>query len=205
LLLALTPKPRALIDRYAWYRIQEGCLMLKVILSLLGFAVVALIVLVAGFVAWGFYQSYEVRKWDAKIEALCAANDGKDVATRVYETVMAPETKEYFRDTTPVRSLGVPSRSEGVTLGPQYPYVTETRTVEVLNHDNPSVVKYTERIVRTSDNKILAERYGYQRADGGTLGIDHGEIRNCPDNTLKDSLEINVFLNHSRRSALEEK
>ncbi len=42
------------------------------------------------------YLEWDVKRWDAKIDALCAANGGKDVATRVYETAVAPETVEYF-------------------------------------------------------------------------------------------------------------
>ena len=150
------------------------------------------------------YASYVVRAADARIEALCAANGGKDVETRIYETVMAPETKEYFADLKPKRSLFIPSRSDGSKLGPQYPYVMETRVVEVLHEKDPSVVKYTERIVRVRDNKILGERYGYQRA-GGIPGPDPGEIRNCPKDSLHRSLDVRVFLNHPRRHELEMK
>jgi len=176
--------------------------MFKLIGSVLGFIVAAVLLAVIVYVAWAVYASYQVGRWDERIDALCAANGGKDVETRVYETVMAPETKEYFADLKPVRSLFVPSRSEGVTLGPQYPYVMETRVVEVLNPKNPSVVKYTERIVRVSDNKILGERFRYQRA-GGIPGPDPGQIRSCPKDTLVRRLEPNVFLNHPQRARME--
>jgi len=170
--------------------------MFKMFGSVLGFVAATVILVVAGSVAWAVYASYQVRQWDARIDALCAANGGKDVETRVYETVMAPETKEYFRETTPIRSLGVPSRPEGVTLGSRYPFVSETRVVEVLKRDNPSVVKYTERIVRTTDNKILGERYGYQRGGGGIPGIDPFTIRTCPALQTSGRLDVRVFLNH---------
>ena len=152
-----------------------------------------------------FYLSWDVARWDKKIDALCAANGGKDVAARIYETVAAPETKEYFVDMKPMRLFLVPERRSGVTLGPQYPYVTETRVVDVLNNKNPSVVKYTERIVRVSDNKILAERFGYQRAGGGIPGFDPDEIRTCPDVHTEGRLDVSTFTNHPRHAMSEKK
>lgn len=177
--------------------------MLRVMLSLLGYAAMALMLLVVGYISWGFYQSYEVRKWDAKIEALCAANDGKDVEARVYETVMAPETPQYLRGPETSKSMFVPYRSEGMTLGPEFPYVMENELLEVLNDANPRVVKYVERIVRVSDKKVLGERVRYQRAGGGMPGPDPAEIRNCPRSSLTRRLEPLVFLNYPQRAELE--
>ena len=177
----------------------------KTVLWGIGIPLLLLTVALVGLDAYGKHLSREVRRWDAEIDALCAADGGKNVATRVYERVLAPETKQYFSEIKPVRSLAVPTRLEGVPLGPEYPYVSETRVLEVLNKEDPSVVKYRERIVRVSDNKVLAERFGYQRAGGGIPGFNPGEIRTCPKATLKDSLDVNVFLNHPRRNILETK
>ncbi len=174
--------------------------MFKMFGSVLGFVAATVILVVIGSIAWAVYASYQVRQWDARIDALCAANGGKDVETRVYETVMAPETKEYFGASALSRTLFVPSRSSGMALGPQYQFVMETQVIEVLHERNPSVVKYTERIVRVNDNKILGERFGYQRA-GGIPGPDPGEIRSCPRDSLARRLEPLVFLNHPLRSS----
>jgi len=171
----------------------------------MGVVSIALIVVVTGLIVWALYLSWDVRRWDAKIDALCAANDGKDVATRVYETVMAPETKEYFVELPGRRSFSIPARRVGAPLGPQYPYAIETQVVEVLHRKNPSVVKYAERIVRVGDEKIMAERFGYQRGGGGIQLFDPGEIRNCPKDSLRESLEVNVFLNHPHRDVLDKK
>jgi len=162
---------------------------------IIGLALVTLI-------SWAAYLEYDVSRWDKKIDALCAANGGRDVATQVYETVLAPETKEYFAGLNPLRSFGIPERSEGRPLGPKYPYVMETRVLEVLNKKDPSVVRFTARIVRTSDNKILAERFGYQRAGGGMPGWDPSEIRTCPIRQEKDRLDVITFLNHPHRKEL---
>ena len=162
--------------------------------------------IVFGLVAlfgYGYYLSWDVARWDKKIDVLCAENGGVDVATRVYETAVAPETKEYFADLKSLKSFGIPERRQGVTLGPQYPYVTETRVVQVLNQKDPSVVKFTERIVRVSDNKILAEQFGYQRAGGGIPLWDPGEIRICPEVRTEDRLDVRTFVNHPRRRLLE--
>ncbi len=151
-----------------------------------------------------YYASWDVKRWDDRIDALCAANGGADVATRVYETAMAPETPEYFTETKPVSRLRIPWRIEGGSPE-RHPFVIETRVVEILNKKNPSVVKYTERIVRTSDDKILGERFAYQRSGGGIVSIDPDEIRNCPVTTERDRLDINVFVNHPRRNILSQK
>ncbi len=172
--------------------------MFRTIGLVLRWGALGALVLVAIYLAQLMYSSHVVSRWDAKIDALCAANGGKEVETRVYETVMAPETKEYFRGSESTKMLFVPSRSEGATLGPQYPYVMETRVVEVLNEKDPSVLKYVQRVVRVSDNKVLGERVGYQRG-GGMPGPDPVEIRNCPDISLDRSLAVQVFLNHPSR------
>lgn len=177
----------------------------KTVLWIIGTPLLLLTFGVVGLDAWGSYKSREVRRWDARIDALCAADGGINVATRVYERVLAPETKEYFSETKPVRSLAVPSRRDGMLLGPAYPYVSETRVLEVLNREDPSVIKYTERIVRVSDSMVLAERFGYQRSGGGIPGFDPGEIRSCPSMETKDRLDVLVFINHPRNTIVSSK
>ena len=162
-------------------------------------------VLVAALLAYAGYLEWDVKRWDAKIDALCAANGGKDVATRVYETAVAPERAEYFGDLKSLKNFGIPERSEGYPLGPKYPYVMETRVVEVLRERNPSVVRYTERIVRVSDNKVLAERFRYQRGGGGMPFPDPGTNHNCPKDSLDASPDVNVFVNHPFHNAASTK
>ncbi len=156
-------------------------------------------------VAYGMYLEWDVTRWDAKIDALCAANGGKDVATRVYETAVAPETKEYFAETRPVRSLLIPERTEGRTLDARYPFVMETRVVQTLRERNPGVVRYAERIVRVSDQKVLGERFRYQRSGGGISLPDPGTNHSCPMDSTAARVDVNVFVNHPRREALVSK
>jgi hypothetical protein len=156
-------------------------------------------------VGYGLYLEWDVERWDRKIDALCAADGGKGVALRLYETAVAPETKEYFASNQLGKSLVVPPRLEGETLDSRFPFVMETRVVQVLRSSDPSVVKYTERIVRVSDNKTLAERFGYQRAGGGIPSPDPTTNHNCPTVDLKNSLHYNVFINHPMRSGVVSK
>ena len=171
------------------------------ILGVVAFFVLAL----SSLFGYWYYVSWDVARWDKKIEALCAANGGADVATRVYETAVAPETKEYFAETRPTRSLLITERSSGTDLGQNYPFVMETRVVQILNERDPSVVKYTQRIVRVSDTKTLAERFAYQRAGGGIPLWDPGEIRNCPRVTTENRLDVKTFINHPLHQAKERK
>ena len=173
--------------------LRQLALLFGGIALIIGVALVALI-------SWAAYLEYDVSRWDKKIDKLCAANDGRDVATRIHEKVMAPETKEYFAGLNPLRSFGIPERLEKWPLGPEYPYVTETRVVEVLNQTDPSVVRYTERIVRVSDNKILAERFAYQRGGGGMPWFDPGTNHKCPLLNTLGRLDVNTFVNHPLHS-----
>ena len=170
-------------------------------------AVMALLLLtaIAAFVAWVYYLSWYVGTWDKKIDALCAANGGANVATRVYETAFAPETKEYFADIKPNRSLFVPTRSRHATLGPEYPYVMESHVVEVLKDAEPIVVKYTVRVVRASDNKVLAEKFGFRRSGGGFVVLDGTDGHVCPKERLEDRLEARVFTNDPQHHMFSEK
>lgn len=162
----------------------------------LKYLVLAFSTLIVGVFAWGYYLNWNLKQWDAKMDALCSANGGRDVEARIYETVMAPLTKEYFSALNPPRLFFLPERSKGQDLGIKYPYVYETRVLQVLNQKNPSVVKFTERIVRVIDKKIMAERFAYQRAGGGVPGMEPGEIRVCPIITTEKRLDVQVFLNH---------
>ena len=170
--------------------------VLKIVWKL--FAVFTAIVLV--LIAWGIYLEWNVKRWDARIDALCAANGGRDVATRVYETALAPETKEYFADTKPIRSLHIPSRYPGQSLGPNFPFVMETERLEVLNEQNPSVYRYVVRVVRVADKKVLGEQVRYVRAGGGIPLPDPSTPHGCPKDPRYPELTTSVFLNHPRRS-----
>jgi len=151
-------------------------------------------------VGYGIYLEWEVKRWDQKIDALCAANGGRDVAVRVYETVMAPDTKEYFAETKPVRSFYVPTREAGQSLGPKFPYVLETEKLAVLNDKDPHVYKYVSRVVRAADNKVLGEQIKYMRGGGGIPFPDPSTPHFCSQDPRIPGLTVRVFLNHPFQS-----
>jgi hypothetical protein len=190
----LCPAPVIVVDSAA--RVLLRLDQREAVLGIVGKLFAVLTALVLALIAYGIYLEWNVKRWDARIDALCAANGGRDVATRVYETALAPETKEYFADTKPTRTLMIPERGEGQKFGPSYPYVLETRVLEVLNERDPSVTRYSERVVRVGDNKVLAERFGYQRAGGGISLWDPGETRNCPRLKTENRLDVRTFENH---------
>lgn len=152
-------------------------------------------------VGYGLYLEWDVERWDRKIDALCAADGGRGVALRLYETAVAPETKEYFAGSGSNRSFALPWRRNGKSLGPNYPFVQEFEVVETLSQGNPTVVKFVERIVRVQGNKILAERYGYQRGGGGLPSPEPIASHSCPRRTTEQSLDVAVFTNHPFRQS----
>ncbi len=172
----------------------------EAVLRIVGKLFAVLTALVLALVAYGIYLEWNVKRWDARIDALCAANGGRDVATRVYERALAPETKEYFADTKPIRSLHIPSRLPGQSLGPNFPFVMETERLEVLNEQNPSVYRYVVRVVRVADNKVLGEQVRYVRGGGGIPSPDPSTPHSCPQDSRAPELTTSIFLNHPRRS-----
>lgn len=150
-------------------------------------------------VGYGVYLEWNVHRWDRRIDALCAANGGKDVAVRVYETAVAPETKEYFAETKPVRSFRVPTRRAGEALGPEFPFVVEIERAIVLNASNPTAYKLVTKLVRVSDNKVLGEQADYVRAGGGIPLPNPSTPHSCQSAPNSPGLDVSVFLNHPSR------
>lgn len=151
-------------------------------------------------VGYGLYLEWDVERWDRKIDALCAADGGRGVAPKVYETALAPETREYFADTKPTRSLHIPNQGVGQALGPKYPFVVRTERLETFNASNPTVYKYVVRIIRVADNKVLGEQFDYVRAGGGIPFPDPSTPHSCSNKLESPPLDVGVFLNHPQRT-----
>lgn len=150
-------------------------------------------------VAYGLYLEWNVKRWDARIDALCAANGGRDVATRVYETATAPDTDTYFHANRSLKLFRVPPAANVPPTGSVSPYVMETHVLEILNKRDPYVAKYVQKIVRVEDKKVLGERARYVRSGGGVPLPDPSTPHDCPAGESTDGLAIGVFLNHPRR------
>lgn len=166
--------------------------MVKFVLSL--FAGVFLLI------GWGAYLEHVVRHWDEKIAALCAADGGRNVGLRVYERVMAPENYILPASGALPAEVKIPWRYEGKILKPDEPIVAELLELEVLRAGSPRVSKYSSRIVRVSDSKVLAEEIKYMRSGGGIPMPTPGETKICPGPVLTkkktNAIYSEVFINH---------
>ena len=173
--------------------------MVKLVLSLF-----------AGFlllIGWGTYLELVVRHWDEKIAALCAADGGRNVGLRVYERVIAPLS--YIRPASGAlpADVKVPWRYKGKVAKPEEPIVTELVELEVLRDGSPRVSKYSSRVVRVADSKVLAEEIGYIRSGGGVPMPTPGETKMCPDPVATrintNAIYSEVFVNHPLNSTIE--
>ena len=135
-------------------------------------------------IGWGSYLEYVVRYWDQKIATLCAAEGGRNVGLRVYERVMVPE--HYIRPASGASpaDVRVPWRYQGKVLKPDEPIVMELVELEVLRKSSPRVSKYSSRIVRVADSKVLVEEIKYMRSGGGIPMPTPGETIRCPADAL---------------------
>ena len=155
---------------------------------------------VLGLVGYVVYVEMLVRYWDRKIDALCAADDGKNVGLRVYERVMAPES--YIRPASwpQPADIKVPWRFKGSVVRDNEPIVEELVEFEVLRAENPRVSRYATRITRIADERVLAEEIKYMRGGGGMPMPDPGESHICPESKTSRintrALYSEVFINH---------
>lgn len=155
-------------------------------------------------IGWGAYLEHLVKHWDGKITALCAADDGKNVGLRVYERVMAPAN--YIRPASGAMpaEVEVPWRYKGKLLRPDEPIVTELVELEVLRDKSPRVSKYSSRIVRVLDSKVLAEEVKYMRSGGGIPLPTPEEVKTCPQSPPTklntNAIYSAVFINHPLNS-----
>ncbi len=171
----------------------------ETVLRIVGKLFAVLTAIVLALIAYGIYLEWNVKRWDARIDALCAANGGRDVATRVYATATAPDNDNYFHANRSLKLFRVPPAASEPPTRSVSPYVMETHVLEVLNQRDPHVVKYVQKIVRAEDKKVLGERVRYMRSGGGVPLPDPSTPHDCPTGELTEGLAIGVFLNHPRR------
>jgi hypothetical protein len=153
---------------------------------------------VIGAVAYVVYLEQLVRYWDRKIDELCAIDGGKNVGLRVYERVLAPE--HYLRPATKAMPGDIFIPRTDRTPTDTEPIIEKLVHIEILRARNPKVSKFSERIVRVADGKILAEEVGYMRAGGGMPMPDPGGSHICPEieSTAQKTRAMykEVFINH---------
>ncbi len=134
----------------------------------LGIALLAMGLLLAGC------EKYAL---DRQMEELCK----KDGGVRVYESVtLPPEMFDQWGDPFPGWRGAEPEKR----FGPEYRYLSKTT---YLKRGSPfklfsegELVLLNEKIVRTSDEKLLGEATVYVRVGGETILLGHPSSKRCP-------------------------
>lgn len=125
---------------------------------------------------------------DRQMEELCK----KDGGVKVYKTVtLPPEMFDQWGDPFPEwRKKALQGKSEE-RLGPEYRYLVET---VYLKKGNPHQLfsegvlrRYSEKIIRISDGKLMGESIVYGRTGGEAILLGHPSGMMCP--TFKSSDE----------------
>jgi hypothetical protein len=152
----------------------------------MGLVGVAMIIMGSGLSGCEKYQL------DQQVDALCK----KDGGVRVYEKVaLPPEMFDRWGDPFP----GWRGRKLEDRLGPDYRYITETT---YLKRGDPIKVfsegelrRYSEKIVRVSDDKLLGQSIVYGRTGGEMILLGHPSSHRCPVLKSADATLIrSVFL-----------
>lgn len=122
--------------------------------------------------------------WDSRIEEMCEAEGG----VKIFETVYL--TREEFQNFNPIRGeLEIPfERSPRLA---EFPYFSRSN-ITVINEAKPKVIRNDTKILRRSDEKIMATSTFFGRVSQMSwLGIPYGSGYSC--------LQVNgVDLNVSR-------
>lgn len=125
-------------------------------------------------------QSY----WDAKVEDMCKADGGMTT----YEQVLISQ-EDYRRFNG---SAGVIFISDERSMRPGYPFASRT-TEQVLNDDNPRVVRRETYYFRRSDRKVLAKAVEYSRVGGDVPSFGHPSMFYCPSSKAQMAALRMVF------------
>lgn len=147
--------------------------------------------LVAVTITFGL-SGCEKYRLDQQVAELCKKEGG----VRVYETItLPPEMFDRWGDPFP----GWQGRPLEDRLGPDYRYISETN---YLKHGDPIKVfsegelrRYSEKIIRVSDGKLLGQSIVYGRIGGELILIGHPSSNRCPvyKNT-NETLIRSIFL-----------
>lgn len=140
----------------------------------------------------GGCEKYEL---DRKMTKLCS----KDGGVKVYEKIkLPPEMFDQWGDPFP----GWRGRPLENRLGSDYRYVSETT---YLKRGNPIQLfsegvlrRYSERIIRVSDGKLIGESITYGRTGGEVILFGHPSGKRCPEiKNQSETLIRSVFLSES--------
>ena len=141
------------------------------------------IVLMGILIGWPFWEiSGKKMYYDAQVDKMCAEDGG----IKVYETVTLPPEKFDKHE-----NVGVTIKKYAKPTDEYYYELDEV----VLRKTNPTLVKYTSKIIRRSDNKTLGVQIRYGRGGGDIPGPWHPSSYSCPQIKQGDkNIETSVFL-----------
>lgn len=124
-------------------------------------------------------------KLDREVDRLCAIDGG----VKIYETVtLSPEN---FGPNGQVFPQYQHLTSKGGQLGPDYQW--ELTRTEVVS-GNPKLIRWSEKIIRKRDSKLMAERIDYERGGGDFYGPWPPSSYFCKSNSSKTIVQ-EVFKN----------
>lgn len=134
---------------------------------------------------WKYASESEMRRMDKEVDRLCAI-DGRSV---IYETVKMPA--EQFNEHGQSK---VPYGKDDIGFGYYYMLASET-LAGPGQEPGARLIRTHYRVVRTSDEKVIAEVIYYTRGGGywleGVPGVGQG--KNCPGPVPHDFKE-RVFI-----------
>lgn len=144
------------------------------------------------FLSLPMLSGCEKYRLDQQVEELCK----KDGGVKVYETVtLPPEMFDRWGDPFP----GWGGRKPADRLGPDYRYIVE---IEYLKRGDPiqlfsegELRRYSEKIIRVSDGKLMGLSIVYGRTGGETILLGHPSSKRCPVyKNANETLIRSVFL-----------
>lgn len=141
---------------------------------------------------------------DSQMEALCK----KDGGIKVYETVTIPPDRfdqNGYPFPAQMRNFSQPIvTSDQVTseenFGPGYRLISNTT---YLKNGNPIkgdgvLRRYSERVVRLADNKVLGDAVSFGRTGGDFVALGHPSSNHCPAGQGTNAATRAVFIKEEK-------
>jgi hypothetical protein len=116
--------------------------------------------------------SREKDRLDEEVRQLCL----KDGGIKVYETVLLPNS-EYQKLLNKYGDLEIPNKQYSK---PEYPFFQDV-SITYLREGNPEMSRAIYKLIRRSDQKVLATSTFYSRGGGDFPGPWHESSFICPD------------------------
>lgn len=121
---------------------------------------------------------------DAEAKRLCSIDGG----IKIFEKVTLP--REAFYEN------GLPKLANDKKAEIRWGYQNDFRYTNLkANFNEPTLIRNEDRIVRTSDGKVMATSVVYRRSGGSWWGgLIHGDGYHCPTDEVNTSFYRQVFV-----------